>query len=224
MKKTDVIVLAAGKGTRLKSKTPKAFIKLGPKPLVYYSLRTFQNNPGITNIILVVPKNKQKVALRLIKNNKFKKVSAVIPGGKERINSVNNGTKHISKQSSYLLVHDSARPFTTDLLINKILRQLKNNRAVIPGIPVKDTVKYSDSNNCVRKTIKREKLYQIQTPQGFRTDLFLKKIKNRKLGRSIYDDSFLVESNYKVKIIDGESINFKITTKEDLRIATKLIK
>jgi len=214
------IILGAGKGKRLKRKTSKAFVSLGGRPLLYYSLRTFEYHPRIESIILVVRTQDFEKARSLIRKYKFRKVRKIVKGGRERVDSVWNALKEIDFDPEYLLVHDSARPFLDKNLITRILKALKKYKAVIPGVRVQDTLKEVGEGNIVKKTLLREKIWFIQTPQGFRWEV-LKKIINQpkfKL-KPVYDDACLIEAKEKVKVVPGSFFNFKITTSEDLFLA-----
>ena len=210
------MIVAAGKGKRIKSKTLKPFILLNGKPLLYYSLKTFQDHPQVKSIILVAGESSLNKAYALVKKYKFLKVKCVVQGGKERKDSVISGLKQVDKNVSFILIHDAARPFVSKDLITKVLKALLNHKAVIPGIPAQDTLKYTDKKGLVKKTLKREYIYSIQTPQGIRTDLLPLLFKNYRKSKAVYDDAALVEQQTKVKVIPSSAKNFKITTPEDL--------
>ena len=220
MARTEAVIVAAGRGVRLKAKTPKAFGGLKGKPLLYYSLKAFQVHPQISRIILVVDKKQLFNAFHLVKRYKFSKVAMIVRGGKERKDSVASGLGEVRKHAKYVLIHDAARPFVTSKLISDIIKALKNFDCAIPGIPVKDTVKYADSRGVVRATLKREGLFQIQTPQGIRGSLIKSILKNTKKRRAAYDDASLVEKTRKVKIVLSNPANIKITTPDDLALAS----
>ena len=218
MSEITVIILGAGRGKRLKRKMSKAFVSLGGKPLLYYSLRTFEYHPQIESIVLVVRTQDFDKTYSLIRKYKFRKVRKIVKGGKERVNSVLNALKEIDFDPKYLLIHDSARPFLDKNLITRVLKALKKYKVVVPGVRVQDTLKEVGEENIVKKTLKREKIQLIQTPQGFSWEVFKKVISKPKL-RPIYDDACLVEAKEKVKVIPGSFFNFKITTPEDLFLA-----
>ncbi len=219
MPKIEVIIVAAGKGRRIKSKIPKPFIILKNKPLLFYTLRVFQDHPLIKKIILVVEKENIKKAQALVKKYRFRKVKEIVVGGRERKDSVINGLHLIDKETKFILIHDGVRPFIRKELISEVIRNLKKYRAVIPGFPVQDTLKYINSKNIVKKTLKRENLYHIQTPQGFRRDILPLLIRGIKKSKSVYDESMLIEKRIKVKLISGHPLNIKITTPYDLLLA-----
>ncbi len=221
--KTTAIILAAGSGRRLKAKTDKPFIRLAGKPLLYYSLKAFQSHSQINGIILVCRKNKLAKSKQLVKKYRFSKVEKIIAGGKRRADSAINGLKQIDENTGYVLIHDSARPLVTKKLITRTINTLRRYKAVIPGFSVKDTLKYAGADLTVKKTLNRENLYHIQTPQGFRTSLIPQMMRNSKRFNYVYDDSILIEKNTPVKIINSGPENLKITTRADLSFAEFLL-
>jgi len=219
MGKAEVVIVAAGKGKRIKSKTPKPFIVLQGKPILFYSLKIFQNHPKINGIILVVGKSGLKKAHALINKYKFSKVKYVTEGGKERKDSVINGLRRIDQDTKFVLIHDAARPFVKNCLITGVLKALRRYKAAIPGVPAQDTLKTVDSRRIVKKTLNRENLYYIQTPQGIRTEILPLILKNYSGLKIAHDDAMLVEQKVKVKVVPSSPENFKITTPEDLLLA-----
>ncbi|MCX7845778.1 MAG: 2-C-methyl-D-erythritol 4-phosphate cytidylyltransferase [Dictyoglomaceae bacterium] len=216
------IILAAGKGKRF-GKDNKLLQDLMGKPVIYYSIYILEKVSEIDNIVIVSDREKKDLLEELIKEWRFKKVKDIIEGGKERQDSVYNALKFFSFYN-YVLIHDGARPFITEKLVKKIIQEGIEKKAVISGIPVKDTIKLISSMK-VEKTLPREKLWQIQTPQFFEYSLILKAHeKAREDNFYGTDDGVLVERlNYPVYIIEGEPWNIKITTKEDLDLAQWLM-
>ncbi|MFC1599251.1 2-C-methyl-D-erythritol 4-phosphate cytidylyltransferase [Candidatus Omnitrophota bacterium] len=215
----EVVIVAAGKGTRIKSKTTKPFIVLQNKPLLFYSLKTFQNHLQIKSIILVVGKPNFKKAWSIINKYKLSKIKCIVQGGEERKDSVINGLSQIDKSTKFVLIHDAARPFVSKDLITKILKALKEYKAAVPGIPVQDTLKRTDKKTRVVNTLEREYIHSIQTPQGLRTEILPLLFKNYRKSKSVYDDVMLIEGEVRVKVVSSSPKNFKITTPDDLRLA-----
>ena len=143
-------------------------------------------------------------------------MKSVVAGGPNRCNSVINGLKTIGKDTRYILIHDGARPFVTKRLITRVLNGLKKYPAVIPGFAAQDTLKYVNKRKIVEKTLRRERVFHIQTPQGFRAEVIplLRKKKGR--GKAVYDDSLLVEDKIPVKVVESDSSNLKITRQQDI--------
>ncbi|MBN2119941.1 MAG: 2-C-methyl-D-erythritol 4-phosphate cytidylyltransferase [Candidatus Omnitrophica bacterium] len=216
--KTDAIIVAAGKGKRMGAK-PKAFLALGSKPILFYSLKTFQKHPKISEIILVVRKNQIKKAEDLVRRYGFNKTGKVIAGGRQRKDSVVNGLESISPKAKYVLIHDAARPFVKKELITRIISALEKYEAAVPGIPAKDTLKSVNSQKIVKSTLDRRNIYQIQTPQGLRVKLIKNLLAKSKKAKNVYDDVILIEKHKEVKIIPSSPSNFKITTPHDLSLA-----
>lgn len=222
------IVLSAGSGKRMNSKIAKQYIMLRDKEVIYYSLRVFEDNPNITDIILVVrEEDKEYCQNNIIEKYNFKKVTNICIGGMERYNSVYNGLQVISNPDEIVLIHDGARPFITDDMINESIAAAESYGACTLGVPVKDTIKIVDDNLFGIETPERKKVYQIQTPQTFKVGLikeaYEKMLKNE--NHNITDDTMLVEQYNGVysKIILGAYENIKITTPEDVEIAEKFV-
>lgn len=217
------IILAAGKGERF-GKEDKLLQDLMGKPVIYYSIFILEKVNEIDDIVIVSNKEKIDLLKDLVKKWDFKKVKDIIEGGKERQDSVYNALKSYSYYN-YVLIHDGARPLITEELVKKVVQEGIEKRAVISGIPVKDTIKLISSMK-VEKTLPREKLWQIQTPQFFEYSLILKAHeKAREDNFYGTDDGILVERlDYPVYIVEGEPWNIKITTKEDLELIRWLIK
>lgn len=222
--KIETVILAAGKGRRLKKSAPKPFVKLNGLPLLIYSLKTFQTHPKVTSIILVTGGGSIRKTKGMVKKMGFTKVKAVVSGGKKRIGSVICGLKEISKQAKYVLIHDSARPFAGNKIIDRVLKALSKYKMAIPAVPVTDTVKKTNSLGIVKETLIRENLYRIQTPQGIHSSLIPEIISSAQKVSSVYDEAVLLEKKEKVKIVKSDSSNIKITTPDDLAFAEFIAK
>lgn len=206
----QVILLAAGNSSRSGLNYNKVLYTLEDKPLIYKTALNFINDDRCNKIFLVCKENEIDTFKNIFK--KINKVEYVI-GGNTRQESVNNGLKHIN--SEYVLIHDGARPSYSISLVNNILEKLNTFNAVIPALKVVDTIK-EVKDNVVVKTINREVLRSVQTPQGFKTSL-IKEVHQKALSNDFTDDSSMVEllSNEKVYVVEGEKNNYKFTEKED---------
>ena len=206
----QVILLAAGNSSRSGLNYNKVLYTLEDKPLIYKTALNFINDDRCNKIFLVCKENEIDTFKNIFK--KINKVEYVI-GGNTRQESVNNGLKHIN--SEYVLIHDGARPNYSISLVNNILEKLNTFNAVIPALKVVDTIKEVKANVVV-KTINREVLRSVQTPQGFKTSL-IKEVHQKALSNDFTDDSSMVEllSNEKVYVVEGEKNNYKFTEKED---------
>lgn len=221
--KNTAIVLAAGQGKRMHSKIQKQFLEIDGKPVLYYSLRCFQKSELIDDIILVTVEDSVVFCKeKIVKKYGFSKVSRVIPGGKERYDSVYEGLLACG-QSDYVLIHDGARPFITDEILTRGLKGARVTGACVIGMPSKDTIKISDDAGYVSDTPDRSRVWTIQTPQIFSYSLIRKaheEIRKKDMSQ-ITDDAMVVEKETGVKIllVEGSYMNIKITTPEDLNVA-----
>ncbi len=225
------IVLAAGKGLRLKSKISKPLIKIDSKPLIIYSLNTLSKHPYIKDIIVVANRRNLQDIRNKIKQYRIDKIKDVVLGGQVRLASVVNGLRAIDNHTDLVLIHDGVRPFIDRDMVSSVIKTAKSSGAAIAGVPVKATIKsvkvskcQSVKENIVEKTLDRSKLWEIQTPQVFRKDLILKAY-NKFGDIDVTDDAMLVEKlGAKVSVVLGTYNNIKITTPEDLIIAQAIAK
>lgn len=225
--KSVAIVLAAGSGSRMKSDTPKQYMDLAGKPVIYYSLHAFEVS-SIDEVILVVGENEVDYNRdHIVEKYNFTKVRKIVVGGSERYLSVYNGLKAID-YADYVLIHDGARPFITREILDKVLCNVKEYDACVVGMPSKDTIKIADEKNKVVSTPDRNYTWIIQTPQAFSYSLIMKAY-NKIIGMinagegqaiNITDDAMVVEytSDHPIKLVKGSYFNIKITTPEDIRI------
>lgn len=222
------IVLAAGKGTRMNSKIQKQFLEVEGKPVIYYSLKCFQESPLIRDIILVTGEESLSYCKEeIVKKFGFSKVKKVTVGGKERYDSVYAGLCACDN-TDYVLIHDGARPFVTEEILERTCLSVKETGACVAGMPAKDTIKISDRNKIVESTPAREKVWLVQTPQAFRYSLIKESYESIRCKdmSGITDDAMIVEqeSGVKVALVHGSYENLKITTPEDLIIAEAFLR
>lgn len=226
--KTTAIVLAGGSGKRMNSSVKKQFLEIQDKPLLYYSLKTFEDS-FIDSVILVTTQEDMEYCQKeIIEKYNFHKVVKIVPGGKERYHSVTNGIL-AADECDYIFIHDGARPFVTQDMLERLLEGVRKEGACVAGMPVKDTIKIADADGYIESTPKRDLVWMIQTPQVFSYELILRaytilqKEEARLLeqGIAITDDAMVVEAllGEKVKLIEGSYRNIKVTTPEDLGIA-----
>jgi 2-C-methyl-D-erythritol 4-phosphate cytidylyltransferase len=245
------IILAGGKGVRLKQKKNKALVLLNKKEMIYYSLKTFQAHKQIDEIVVVAAKKDIKAIQTFLDKHKFSKVVAIVKGGTERQDSAFNGLKFIKRFNppsppcqggnddgnvapliggvggvkDIVLFHNVANPFVSAKEISQLITAARKYGAAVVGMPVKDTIKQVDKNQIIKKTLPRQNLWAVQTPQAIKFSLawqaFNKAQADKFLGT---DDVFLVERlGRKVKIIPGNEENFKITTPVDLKKAELIL-
>ena len=222
--KNAAIVLAGGSGRRMHSNVKKQYLLIGDKPVLYYSLEAFQSSSLIDEIILVCSyEDIEQCREEIVVRYGFTKVKKIVAGGKERHDSVFEGLKAL-EDCTYVMIHDGARPFIDEEMLERIWSELPSVRACTVGMPVKDTIKLSDTLGFVEKTLPRERLWNIQTPQAFAYDLIRRAHELRAEGlleAQITDDAMLIEytEQIPVKLIEGSYENIKITTPEDLLYA-----
>ncbi|MBF0489431.1 MAG: 2-C-methyl-D-erythritol 4-phosphate cytidylyltransferase [Candidatus Omnitrophica bacterium] len=210
--------MAAGTGSRLKAKLPKALVLLKRKPLVWWSLSVFQKCSLIDGVVLVA--NKRYMAEFLKIASGFSKVKAVVPGGAKRADSVRLGLDSVDENTATVLVHDAARPLIDEASVKRLLQVLKTYKAAILAVPVKPTIKKVNVKNmCVEETLPRHLLWEVQTPQGFDRKTLIK-AHQQVIKEEATDDAMLVEKMGEfVKVVMGHERNMKVTTAEDLKIA-----
>lgn len=220
----SAIILAGGKGKRMGAKVSKQYINLKGKPILYYTLKRFIECSDINKIILVLPEDEIEFCKKEIIDRYSIKVDLIVKGGSERQESVFNALNAI-KDSEVVLIHDGARPFVSQEIIQSGIRLAKQHGAVAPGVTPKDTIKIKDLDGFSVNTPNRESLVAIQTPQVFKFDLIKEchyKLKNDNV--AVTDDTMVVERyGKKVYLYEGDYKNIKVTTPEDLILAEKLI-
>ena len=223
--KVVAVIPAAGKGIRLNNRAPKPLVLLSSRPILFHALRVLSSSKLIDSIVLVVNRNYLGRFENKIKQYNFKKINKVVAGGKSRTQSVKNGLRVVDDDADLVLIHDGARPFIDSKIISNTIKAAKKSGAAVAAVPVKSTIKEIKSSDLsVKSTLKRDDLWEIQTPQVFRKRLILDayfKSNNTKA----FDDASLVEKmGKKVKIVYGSYKNIKITTPEDLLFAKAIIK
>lgn len=226
MSKNCVVIVAGGKGKRMGEPISKQFLLLDDKPILYYTLKVFDNCNSIDDIILVISKEDIDYFNNNIKDTfTFKKLKAVVEGGKERQDSVYNGLKSC-KECDIVLIHDGARPFVEEDMIIKGIETSKRYGASACGVIPKDTIKVREVNGFSESTLDRNTLIAVQTPQCFKYDLILKAHEYiNKNNISVTDDTMALElMGNKVYLYEGKYTNIKVTTPEDLILARYLVK
>ena len=211
------IILACGQSKRLKSKSPKQYIEFFEDIILNHTIKIFLKNNEIDHILLVLNKKHKKFFNKIIQG---KKISYTY-GGDSRQKSVFYGLKYIKRfKPINVLIHDANRPFTNTKLISEILKKLRKFKAVIPRIKIQDTIKKVENNKIT--PLNRNKIFALQTPQGFKFKELLKKHINAN-GENFTDDSSLFDDTSKIiTYIYGNNENIKITDKSDLKLAEKL--
>lgn len=219
-------IVAAGKGKRMNNQINKILLQLNDKPIIYHSIKPFEDSPLIDKILLIANKDDIVDLNSIIKKNNFKKVG-IIEGGEERQDSVYNGIKLLenAKEDDIIIIHNGVNPFISNSLIEEVIKNAKKYGACAAAFKARDTIKETDEDDFVLKTLDREMLWQMQTPQAAKYRLlvraFVKAYNDNYYGT---DDVELIERlGQRVKIIECNRENFKITTPIDLENAKLLL-
>ncbi|MBA4701769.1 MAG: 2-C-methyl-D-erythritol 4-phosphate cytidylyltransferase [Ruminococcus sp.] len=222
------IVLAAGQGRRMGTKVHKQYLMLDEKPVLYYSLKEFQDSDIIDEIYLITGAGEEEYCRQTIVDKyHITKVTKILPGGAERYNSVWSGLQELG-DDGYVFIHDGARPFVDGDIIQRAFDVVCKNKACVVGMPVKDTIKVADARDFVENTPDRRRVWMIQTPQVFKNDLVkgAYSMLMRESYINVTDDAMVVEQmlGFPIKLVCGSYENIKITTPEDLEMAEVFLK
>ena len=225
--KVTAIVLAAGKGSRMNSEIPKQYLPLLDKPVLFYSLKAFEESDA-DEIILVTGSEEQEYCKKeIIEKYGVTKVTDVIAGGSERYESVYCGLL-AARETGYVLIHDGARPLISSVRINRAIEEVKKTGACVVGMPVKDTIQLVGVNNIIEDTPIRSRAWMAQTPQCFAYETALSSYaKAMEAGdASVTDDAMVVRkySGTEIVMIEGGYENIKVTTPEDIALAELFLK
>ncbi len=217
VKYCGAVIVAAGNASRMGG-IDKVMAPLGGEPMLLRTVRTFQDCDVIKEIVIVTREDLLERVSSMC--GKFSKVMAVVVGGKDRPESVTNGLNALSKKVKLAAIQDGARPLITWQVIDRTVRAANSYGAAAPAVPVKDTIK-TVRGGVVMDTPDRSGLQAVQTPQVFDFDLLRGALKKAALEEApITDDCSAVERiGFKVKIVEGDERNLKITTPLDLKVA-----
>lgn len=210
------LIVAAGSGKRMNAGINKQLIEIDGKPILIWTLQAFYNNENIDNIYVAIKKEEEQIVRAMLDKYKLENIH-ITYGGKERQDTINNALPHMSC-NEYILIHDGARPFINNDIINRCIDEVRKHQSICVGVKAKDTIKIVDNNGCIVETTNREQTWYAQTPQAFRYDIIRKAYeKATQEGYIGTDDASLVENlGYKIKMVEGSYKNIKITTPEDL--------
>lgn len=222
-KQISVVIVAAGSSNRMGLRTNKIFLDLCGQSVIERTINAFVDIPEIYEIVLVTKKEFFNYF-----NNIIKSVSLnikLVEGGSSREESTFNGLQEVSNDSNFVICHDGARPLISKKTILNVINELSNYKAVITGVKAKDTVKIISSDLEVISTPDRRSLYNIQTPQAFEKNIILEGYKKFfEENGFVTDDASIVEKlNVRIKLVEGEYSNIKITTIEDINYARILL-
>ena len=220
------IIVAAGKSERMGGGVDKAFLNLGPRPVVAWSLLAFEKNADIDSIVLVVRKDQITATKAVARMFGISKLTKIVPGGARRQDSVQAGLKEVDSDTRIVVVHDGARPCVSQQVISDVIKGARRGAASVTGCRIRDTVKIVEKGITVSSTVDRSKYWMVQTPQAFPVSMLRKayaKVEAENL--EVFDDAQAVEiAGDAVKICESETPNLKITTSEDLQVAAAILK
>ncbi len=214
-KKISLIVVSAGKGVRFDDEIPKQYCKFkNQKTILEYTLEKFIRLDCFSEYLVVINKAHLQFYEKFVKKS-VRKYYKIIFGGKERKDSVYNALVNCSKNTNIVIIHDGVRPFFSKELVLKVINNTLKYDACVPVLPLRDTIK-KVKNGFVEKTIPRDELFAVQTPQGFNYKKLLSAYEKWKHLNLTDEAWFFEKENLPVKIIKGELNNIKITYKEDM--------
>lgn len=224
--KIAIIIAAAGQGKRLGAPVPKQYLKIGGEYVLAKSIKAFENISEVDYIFVVTNKDYINKCEEIVKENKFRKVESIVPGGKKRQDSVYNALQEINVKKpgvSIVLIHDGARPFIKRDVVLNVIKETALSDAAVCCVPMKNSVRRM-LNGSRSNSVDRNDYYSVQTPQGFKKAILIESY-NRAYDDGYYgtDDAAVVETaGYEIKIVDGDYGNIKITTKEDLPMENRV--
>jgi len=218
------IIVAAGNGSRFASDTPKQFVELLGKPIVFHTIDRFDKCDSIDSIVVVLVKDRIGWFEQTLEKFSFRKPVVCTEGGESRVRSVKNGFRAVASATELVAVHDAARPLVTVAEIARTVEGARETGAACLVAPVADTIK-EVKNKQIARTIDRNSLRRALTPQVFRYDILREALDNSDLSESITDECFLVEKiGREIAYIEGSARNLKITVPDDLVIAEALLR
>ncbi len=207
--------------------TKKQFLRLGGKPILAHTLESLEACPEIDGVLLVVPEAEQEFCEKeIVESFGFRKILSVLTGGRERQDSVYAGLKVLPVETDVVVIHDGVRPFAEAALFRQSIERARRGVCVVIGTPVRDTLKSVGEEQTVLKTIERETLWSVQTPQAFPAPLLME-VYEKAIEEGFYgtDDASLVERfGHPVEVILGSEVNIKITSPGDLLLGEAILK
>ncbi|MBR5047063.1 MAG: 2-C-methyl-D-erythritol 4-phosphate cytidylyltransferase [Eubacterium sp.] len=226
--KTIAIVMAAGKGSRMKADINKVYMELLGKPVLYYSLKAFERSRIDQVILVVTPGDEDYVKKEIVEAYGLHKAGQIVAGGRERFESVFLGIEACRQEEAYLFIHDGARPFILPEQINTCVEEIRKYKACAVAMPVKDTIRIVDKEGFSLLTPNRNDLWQMQTPQCCLLSEARKayRLMMESGDKDITDDVMVLEryGNRRSKMIPGSYDNIKLTTPEDMVVAESILK
>ena len=229
--KIDAIVLAGGRGSRMKSRTPKQYLELMGKPMLYYSLKAFEES-FIDNVILVCNEGEDHCRKDIVIKYGLNKVNKIVAGGRERFDSVYNGLM-ASDGCDYVYIHDGARPLISQYILDRCQHYVEKYRAAVAAHPAGDTIKLEDGNRFIASTPDRDKVWLMETPQVFEyglarsayEKLMASRDRLKDAGVHITDDTMVIKmfENVDAYLVEDKYCNIKVTRPEDMIVAEAML-
>ncbi len=218
--KVIAVVPAAGSGERLAAGVPKAFCELDGRTLLECAVAGLLESGVVDRVVVAVPADRVEQAEQILGDR-----ATVVAGGADRVESVRLALSALPPAADFVLVHDAARALTPPGLIVRVVDALRDGHtAVVPGLPLSDTIKAVDANGVVLGTPERAGLRAVQTPQGFATDLLLRAYERAGTAHFTDDASLVEHVGGRVQVVDGDPLAFKITTRLDLVLAQAIVR
>ena len=224
--KTIAIILAGGFGSRMETQEPKQFLEINNVPIIVRTLLAFEESSLIDGMIIVSHCDYVERIDELIKNNNISKIMSITTGGKTRQESSFNGLKECPQDAEYVMIHDAARPFIDNRIIEDLLKATEEVGAATPAIEVEDTI-ITDKDSFIEGIVDRKRLKRVQTPQCFRYKTIVE-AHDAAIEKGIIDAtddcSLVLGIGKKVKLTEGSLLNIKITKPADLTQCESIIK
>lgn len=216
------IVLACGKDQEIGAGVDVAFLALGSRPVVARSIQTLEQNPLIEGIVLVVRKERVDSALHTVRSFGCRKISAIVAGSPSRLTNLKNALEKVPDDATAVLIHEATRPFLNDEIITETIKAGKRYGAAIAAVKSADGVKMAESGQKVTKSLDRNTVWLVQSPQVYKIDVFKKMLKGS--GKLIDDDSeLLAKGKQEIHLVAGSPGNMKIRTPDDLQVASAIL-
>ncbi|MDD3276092.1 MAG: 2-C-methyl-D-erythritol 4-phosphate cytidylyltransferase [Kiritimatiellales bacterium] len=216
------IVLACGKDQEIGAGIDVAFLTLGSRPIVARSIQTLEQNPLIEGIILVVRKERVDSALHTVRSFGCRKISAIVAGGPVRLTNLKNALEKVPEEATVVLIHEATRPFITDAVVAEVIKAGKRYGAAVAAVKSSEAVKLAEKGQKVTKSMDRNTIWLVQSPQAYKIDVFRKMLKSA--GKLIDDDSeLLAKGKQEIHLVAGSTGNMKIRTAADLQVASAIL-
>lgn len=216
-----VVIVAGGQGLRMGNALPKQFLNLNGKPILYHTIKAFHEALPSAKILAVLPASHLSYMQLILREFDDMIDIEIVSGGETRYHSVQNALKLIEEES-IIMVHDGVRPFPSSILIQRCYKTCLEKGSAVPAVPISDSIRELGENNS-SKIIDRTKLRAIQTPQTFHSAIIVPSF-NKPYQEMFTDEASVVENDgHSIVLIEGEQLNIKITTPEDLILASAIM-